>query len=99
MISRAGETWKFEVRCPGAERVYLVREAECGSSAWIEMRPIGRGDWEITHRLGPGRYRFRYFRADGMTYLNCGSHGLSGRCVDGADGSVEVEAMEYAMPA
>lgn len=102
MQRRTGETWRFQVECPGAERVYLVREAEGGSSAWIQMQttPGSRGcQWEATHHLIPGRYRFRYFRADGTTYLNCGNHGLYGERVGVVDPHVSIDDLQYAVPA
>lgn len=102
MEIHTGETWRFQVECPGAERVYLVRETEEGSSTWIEMHasPGSRGNqWEATHHLSPGRYRFRYFRADGSTYLNCGSHGLLGERVGDVDPQVSIDELQYAVPA
>lgn len=100
MVKRAGETWRFQVHCPGAERVYLVREPELGPSAWVEMQPAGlRGEWYVTQHLVPGSYRFRYFRNDGKTYVNCGNHGLMGERLDAEDPAVSVESLAYAVPA
>lgn len=100
MQLQTGELWRFRVCCPGAERVYLVREAEDGSSSWIEMKAgADCSQWEATHHLVPGRYRFRYFRADGTTYLNCGNHGLHGERVGDADPDVSVGELQYAVSA
>lgn len=84
-VTQQEETWRFEVRCRGAEKVYLVREPEIGPSAWIEMRSADGERWEVTNQLVAGRYRFRYFRADGDTFLNCGDHGLSSEFIGSAD--------------
>lgn len=99
MSERSGERWQFHVYCPGAERVYLVRESENGSTAWFEMKHAGRGQWEVDHDLAPGRYRFRYFRADGTTFLNCGNHGLTGTRLGDLHPGVTVDELEYAVPA
>lgn len=99
MKDPAGETWKFQVECHGADRVYLVREGDGGSSAWFEMSQTHRGQWEVTHHLMPGNYRFRYFRNDGTTYLNCGNYGLTGERLTGADPAVQVSSVEYAATA
>lgn len=95
-----GELWRFEAQCAGAEKVYLVRESDNGASAWIEMQPLGRGLWEVEHRLPAGHYRFRYFRAEGTTFLNCGNHGLTGERITDGSGQVFVESLpHYALPA
>ncbi len=94
-----GETWRFRVRCRGAERVYLVREPDIGPSAWIEMTPVDEDRWEVRHHLGPGTYRFRYFRANGETFLNCGDHGLTGERLSQPDPTVQVDQFRCAIPA
>lgn len=86
-----GETWRFEVTDSHAERVYLVREAQDGGSCWITMQAQTGGRWSTTAELGPGRYRFRYFTAEGEAYYNGGTFGLRGQRVDAADPLVSVE--------
>jgi 1,4-alpha-glucan branching enzyme len=99
MTHRAGENWQFEVFCPGAERVFLVREAENGATVWIAMHHVGRGQWTAEHNLAPGRYRFRYFRGEGTTYFNCGNYGLTGTRLGEPVPDVTVDELQYAVPA
>ena len=72
------ELWRFEVDCPTADHVYLVRECDGAVTTWTEMRRDVRG-WSLTQRLIPGNYRFRYYLAEGTTVLHGGDAGLTAR--------------------
>lgn len=99
LASFDGETWRFSVECQGADRVYLVREGAGGASAWFEMNATGQGQWACEHHLTAGNYRFRYFRNDGTTYVNCGAYGLTGERLNGSDPGVRVESLRLAATA
>lgn len=71
------EVWRFEVDCPIADRVYLVRECVGSVTKWTEMRRDGGRSWTLTQRLHPGDYRFRYYLAEGATVLHGGDEGLT----------------------
>ncbi len=90
----SGELWLFSVDCPQADRVFLVADSIEGFSTWYEMNKSDGGNWEMTHQLNPGRYRFRYYSVEGDTFLNCGTYGLAARRVKGYHPQVEVDAME-----
>ncbi|MFP4145953.1 MAG: hypothetical protein ACOCTI_08860 [Phycisphaeraceae bacterium] len=49
------------------------------------------GHWQAVTRLSPGRYRFRYFTAEGTTYISGGSFGLSANRLEGNDPRVAVD--------
>jgi hypothetical protein len=98
MDGQRGETWQFEVNCPHAERVYLVKDYHDGKS-WILMTSKGRGNWSVKTRLPPGRYRMTYFTAEGTAYFNGGSFGLTGTRLGPNDPGVTVEHMEQPQPA
>lgn len=85
-----GETWRFQVCEPSAERVFLVRYGEQGMSLWTPMKPIQPGVWEVTLHLDAGCYRFGYFTCEGSAFFNGGSFGLCAERVSGADPRVEV---------
>jgi len=89
-----GELWMFNVDCPSADRVFLVEDCLEGLSTWHEMQKSADGVWEMAYQLSPGRYRFRYYAAEGRTFLNCGTYGLSARRLKGYDPQVQVEAVE-----
>lgn len=90
MPSQRGETWRFQVRDPEAEQVFLVRYSEQGMSAWTPMAPLGGGVWEVVVHLDPGQYRFGYFRCEGTAYFNGGTFGLCAERVAGPDPRVDV---------
>jgi hypothetical protein len=70
--------WEFEVDCRDAGQVYLVKHCDGGLSSWIKMSETKPGRWRVATALDPGQYRFSYFKAEGETFLNCGTFGL--RC-------------------
>jgi 1,4-alpha-glucan branching enzyme len=75
-VQSQGEQWMFRVYEPRADHVYLVKDYEDGPSSWVPMNRAERGWWELTLTLMPGRYRVRYFIAEGSTFYNCGGFGL-----------------------
>ncbi len=93
-----GETWRFKVNCPHAERVYLVKESQ-GGKMWLEMTTRSQGEWTLQDRLLPDRYRMSYFIAEGTTYFNGGSFGLTGTRLSQPDPDVIIEHMEQPLPA
>jgi len=93
MQGSIGETWRFAAEAPGAETVYLVKECVGGISSWLPMQPSASGVWEIVHRLRPGQYRFRYFRGEGETFINCGDDGLRCERIEGQDPHVRVDTV------
>ena len=90
MINQPGETWRFQVSEPGADRVFLVRYGEGGMSFWMPMSPVRPGVWEASVRLDAGSYRFGYFTCEGSAFFNGGSFGLCAERVAGADPDVSV---------
>ncbi len=98
MDSPRGETWRFSVHCSQAEHVYLVKDSMVGKSLEL-MVPQGLGNWAVEARLIPGRYRMTYFIAEGTTYFNGGSFGLTGTRLGEPDPDVIVEQMEHPLPA
>ncbi len=98
MADKRGETWRFEVSCPHAERIFLVKESHGGKS-WLPMTPKSQGSWTIDDWLLPGRYRMTYFIAEGTTYFNGGSFGLVGTRVGPSDPDVFVEYLGQPLPA
>jgi len=98
MDDQRGETWRFEVNCPHAERIFLVMDSRVGKS-WLPMVFKGQSNWTVETRLTPGRYRMTYFIAEGATYFNGGSFGLIGTLVGPSDTDVFVEHMEHPLPA
>ncbi|MEX1016940.1 MAG: hypothetical protein WDZ31_09350 [Phycisphaeraceae bacterium] len=87
-----GETWRFEVRDAQADRVFLVKECDCGVRTWVAMAPGADGRWHVTTTLTPGHYRLRYFRAEGSTFFNAGATGLVGHRVAGDDPMVTFDS-------
>ena len=98
MDGQRGETWRFRVNCPHAERVYLVKDYN-GGKLWVLMTPQGQSNWAVKTTLTPGRYRMTYFIAEGTTYFNGGSFGLTGTRLSQPDPDVIVEHMEQPLPA
>ena len=63
----------FDVRCPGAQHVYLVGDLARGRATTVSLRPVGDDDrWRAVLMLPPGTYRFRYYVDDGsrLTYFS-----------------------------
>jgi hypothetical protein len=94
-----GEMWEFAVDCRDAAQVFLVKQCEEGLSSWIQMKQTSPGRWRVLAHLLPGRYRFKYFKAEGQTFLNCGTFGLVCQRHEGEDERVVVEDACYAQPA
>lgn len=88
------ESWKFSVTCPHADRVYLVKVINGSSKTWLPMIPVGYDVWELGLGLSPGHYQFSYFTAEGETFFNGGSYGLTVSQPGNADPRVTVEPME-----
>ncbi len=99
MDDQPGELWRFQVNCPHAERVYLVKEYNDTGKSWLLMKPSGQGNWDVRVGLRPGRYRMTYFVVEGSTYFNCGTVGLAGTRLGPTDRNVVVEPLEQAQPA
>lgn len=90
MSSPRGEKWRFQVHQPQADRVYLVRYDQHGTSDWLPMRPRGDGGWELELTLGAGTHHFGHFTCEGTAYFNGGTFGLSGVRLSEPDARVNV---------
>ncbi len=71
-----GETWRFSVNSPRADRAFLVQRCGEGVSRWIEMLRDELDQFSVVHQLLPGHHRFHYFVVENGAYLNCGTEGL-----------------------
>ena len=76
MLQITGETWRFSIASPRADRAFLVQRCGEGVSRWIEMAQDLPGQFSVVHDLAPGHHRFHYFVVEGGAYLNCGTEGL-----------------------
>lgn len=90
MASSAGETWRFHVHQPQADRVYLVRYDEHGTSHWLPMHARGDGGWELMLTLKAGTHHFGHFTCEGTAYFNGGTFGLSAVRLSTPDARVSV---------
>ena len=93
--STYGETWVFEVVSGRADQVFLMQEWD-GRSHWVPMQPdpAEPGGWRLTVRLAPGRFRFRYYIAEGPLFINAGATGLVALRVAGDDPGVFVAPLD-----
>ncbi|NBB96540.1 MAG: hypothetical protein GVY16_12500 [Planctomycetes bacterium] len=99
MSQRSGETWRFTVSSPRAQRVFLVQRCDEGVSRWIEMTPESFGQFAVDTRLAPGHHRFHYFEVENGAFLNCGTDGLFAERTSPPDPTVLVAPLEVAMSA
>ena len=88
----AGETWRFELAHPEAERVYLVHDFDGIASLWRQMQRDDRGRWVLTASLAPGRHRLHYCTLEGGSLLFGGVAGLRSRRIAGDDPRVQLHA-------
>lgn len=94
MSLKADKPWSFHVTCPHADRVYLVKVVDGGTKTWLPMISVEKDVWELDLGLAPGNYQFSYFTAEGETYFNGGSYGLTVFQPPDADPRVVVQALE-----
>ncbi len=92
------QNWHFRVCCPHADRVYLVKKCHSASTAWVPMSPVGSDEWELDLPLIPGSYQFSYFTAEGDTFINGGTYGLSITEPDSPHPDVMIQHEEQAVP-
>ena len=90
MTYQQGETWRFQVREPKADRVFLVRYTRQGMSVWTAMKRVQPGVWEVMLHLRAGQYHFGYFTCEGVAYFNGGTYGLAAQRLSDVDARVEV---------
>lgn len=90
-----GESWRFEVTCANADRVYLVNQIHDIGKNCLPMVPLGRDVWGIELNLLPGRYKMGYYTLEGRTFFNGGSFGLTSTRSSKPDPRVIVEPMEH----
>lgn len=64
---------EFRVRCPQAERVYLLLRLYDRYSQVLPMAPCGEGAWHWSLRmpLPPGDHGYRYYAYEGGRLLMC----------------------------
>lgn len=64
----------FHATCPAAGMYLLVSDQARTARILAQMEPLGDrdGNWELTLKLAPGAYRYRYYAFDGRltTYLS-----------------------------
>jgi 1,4-alpha-glucan branching enzyme len=99
MNEESGAVWRFHVSCPNADRVYLVQRMNGINKHWLPMLPSGQDAWELDIELSPGHYEVSYFSAEGDTYFNGSSYGLTATSLGENDPRVIVEPMEQPLPA
>ncbi len=83
-----GELWRFCVAADHVDGVFLVRDPHGLPSAWLEMQAAGPNRWELTLRVEPGRYRFRYYTSERGVIFNCGTVGLTAGLLSPRDPAV-----------
>ena len=64
MVSRRDQRCVFRAVCIGAAQVYLAGDFNNWSHNATPMRRIGKDAWQVSLRLPPGEYRFRYVTDD-----------------------------------
>ena len=94
MDHRIGDSWYFRVTCPHADRVYLVKTENGSGKSWLPMIPVGYDVWEYGIDLPPGNYQFSYFTAEGETFFNGSSYGLTISPPETVDPCVIVQPVE-----
>lgn len=64
MVSRRDQRCVFRAVCIGAAQVYLAGDFNDWSPTAMPMRRIAPDLWQVSLRLPPGEYRFRYVTDD-----------------------------------
>jgi len=99
MTRQTGESWRFTVNSPRAQRVFLVQRCDEGVSRWIEMSPDAFGNFAVDAHLTPGHHRFHYFEVENGAFLNGGTDGLFAERLSAPDPTVMVAPLKVAMSA
>jgi len=99
MKDQRAERWRFVVKSPGADRVFLVHTCGEGTSTWSEMVPFGRSLFQLERSIGPGPHRFSYVVGEGSTYINCGPNGLDCQRITEEEAATEHAPVHAAIPA
>lgn len=76
MVWQHQDRWIFQVTCRTAQQVYVVGDFNNWSTRTDPMRRAGDGQWELTLRLRPGEYRFRYLTDDGRWLTDYAAFGV-----------------------
>jgi len=61
----AGERVTFAIRAPEVQQVALVGDFTDWRTDQVKLEEAGDGEWRVTMKLPPGRYRFAYVVDDG----------------------------------
>ena len=98
MSQHKGESWRFQVVCPHADGVFLVKLQDNADKAWLPMKPSAKDVWSLDLALAPGRYRMLYYLQQGQTIILGGTSGLSANRLSGAHPQVYIEPLESSSP-
>ena len=69
MVSENIKPYTFRVKCPSAQRVYLVGEFNNPCTSWTVMQQVEPDVWEVTLHLPPSHYRYRYYAMLGRSVM------------------------------
>lgn len=76
MILQNIDECTFQVGCRSARQVYVVGDFNDWCTRANAMQHVGNGQWELTLRLRPGEYRFRYLTDDGRWLTDYAAFGV-----------------------
>ena len=64
MVSRRDQRYTFRALCCGAKQVFVAGDFNDWSTTAHPMHRVGHDLWQLSIRLAPGEYRFRYVTED-----------------------------------
>lgn len=76
MVSRRDQRCVFRAVCIGAAQVYLAGDFNGWSPTSMPMRRIAPDLWQVSLRLPPGEYRFRYVTDDHRWFTDFRASGV-----------------------